>query len=75
MKIKEILKGCSIYPPNVVISLLINGEWMDIELWEYDDYDNFIATYGNSLVHYWVIENIDTDTYVLFSIKKLVTKG
>lgn len=72
MKIKELLKDCSIYPPNVVISLLINGEWMDIELWEYDDYDNFIAEYGNSLVHNWVIENIDTDTYVLFSIKKLV---
>lgn len=72
MKIKELLKGCSIYPPNVVIGLLNNGEWLEIELWEHDDFSNFIATYGNSLVHDWVIENIDTDTYVLFNIKKLV---
>lgn len=74
MKIKEILKDCTINPPHVVISLLFNKEWNDIELWGDGDYADFIEEYGNSDVYNWTIENIDTDTYVLFSIKKLVTK-
>lgn len=71
MRIKEILKDCLIIPPHVVISLLFNKKWNDIELWGDDDYADFIKEYGDHDVIYWIIENIDTDTYVFFSIKEV----
>jgi hypothetical protein len=72
MKIKELLKDCTINPPNVVICLLINKAWLEIEIWEYDDCFNFILEYGDRDVIHWSIDNIDGDTYIFFNIKKLV---
>lgn len=71
MKIKEILKDCSIIPPNVVICLLINKDWLEIELWENDDCFNFIVEYGDRDVIHWTIENIDSNTYIFFTIKEV----
>lgn len=71
MKIKELLKDCSIIPPNVVICLLINKDWLEIKLWGNDDCFNFIVEYGDRDVIHWTIENIDTDTYIFFSIKEV----
>lgn len=71
MKIKEILKNCTINPPNVVICLLINKDWLAINLLEDDDFTDFMKEYGDRDVIHWTIENIDTDTYVFFSIKEV----
>lgn len=69
MKIKEILKDCTINSPNVFIYLRNN---IDIELFGENDFSNLIDTYGNSLVHDWSICNLDGNTYVFFNVKKLV---
>lgn len=69
MKIKEILKDCTINSPNVFIYLRNN---IDIELFGENDFSNLIDTYGNSLVYDWSICNLDGNTYVFFNVKKLV---
>lgn len=69
MKIKEILKDCTINPPNVFIYLWNN---IDIELFGENDFSNLIDTYGNSIVNDWSICNLDGNTYVFFNVKKLV---
>lgn len=69
MKIKELLKKCTITPPNVVIYLSINKVEKEIELWDEDDFSNFIATYGQREVYYWAIDYIDGYTFVFFNVK------
>lgn len=69
MKIKEILKDCTINPPNVVIILFINKREIKTERWEENEFSNLIDTYGNSDVFNWTMEKIDDDTYVLFNVK------
>lgn len=73
MKIKELLKDCTINPPNVFITLWNNKVEINIELCEEDDFSNFISTYGDSEIHDWAINNFSA-TYVFFFVKKLVTK-
>lgn len=67
MRVKEILKDCTINPPHVVICLLINKDWLAINLLE----DDFMKEYGDRDVIHWTIENIDTDTYIFFSVKEV----
>lgn len=69
MKIKELLKGFTINPPNVVIILFINKGETKTERWEEDDFSNLIDTYGNCDVFNWTMEKIDDDTYVVFNVK------
>lgn len=69
MKIKELLKGFTINPPNVVIILFINKGETKTERWEENDFSNLIDTHGNSDVFNWTMENIDGDTYVVFNVK------
>lgn len=69
MKIKELLKGFTINPPNVVIILFINKGETKTERWEENDFSNLIDTHGNSDVFNWTMENIDGDTYVFFNVK------
>lgn len=69
MKIKELLKGFTINPPNVVIILFINKREIKIERWEENDFSDLIDTHGNSDVFNWTMENIDGDTYVVFNVK------
>ena len=66
MKIKEILKDCTINTPNVFIYIIINE---DIDLYKVDDLSILINNYGNSDVIHWSMENIDGDTYVFFNVK------
>lgn len=66
MKIKELLKDCSINPPNAFIYIIINE---DIDLYKVDDFSILINKYGNSDVIHWSIDNIDGDTYVFFNVK------
>lgn len=71
MKIKDLLKKCTISPPNVFITLWNNKVKIHIELHKEDDYYNFISTYGDSEIHDWAINNFIA-TYVFFNVKKLV---
>lgn len=69
MKIKELLKGFTINPPDVVITLFINKREIKTERWEEDEFSNLIDTHGNCDVFNWTMENIDGDTYVVFNVK------
>lgn len=71
MRIKELLKGFTINPPNVVITLFINKRWIKIERWEENDFSDLIDTHGNSDYFDWSMENVDGDIYVFFLVKKV----
>ena len=66
MRIKELLKNCTINTPNVFIYLRNN---IDIELFLENDFSNLIDTHGDILVHDWSICNLDGNTYVFFNVK------
>lgn len=66
MKIKELLKDCTINSPNVFIYIIINE---DIDLYKVDDLSILINNYGNSDVIHWSMENIDGGINVFFNVK------
>lgn len=72
MKIKELLKGFTINPPNVVITLFINKREIKTDRWEEDDFSNLIDTYGNSVVSEWTIEKTFSHSWMIFYLKNLV---
>ena len=80
MKIKTLLKNCTISYLYITLRYYVREfdepdlsmEQIDIELLHRDDFDNFIATYGNSLVDDWQIESSNGTHYMVFNLKKLV---
>lgn len=80
MKIKTLLKNCTVDYINIVLRYYVREfdepdytmEQIDIEIHSRDDFDNFIATYGNSVVYDWTIESVDGIPYMIFDLKKLV---
>lgn len=77
MKIKEILKNCTVdYIDIVLISYYKpisyhepNYRQIDIEIRNRKDFYNFIETYGNSEVFDWTIESVDGMPYMIFDLK------
>lgn len=80
MKLKTLLHRCTVDYINVVLRYYVREfdepdlsmEQIDIEIHSRDDFDNFIATYGNSVVDEWTIESVDGIPYMLFDLKNLV---
>lgn len=80
MKIKTLLKDCTVDYINIVLRYYVcefdepdyTMEQIDIEIYSRDDFDNFIATYGNSVLDEWTIESVDGIAYMIFDLKNLV---
>lgn len=80
MKIKTLLKNCTISYLHITLRYYVREfdepdytmEQIDIEIHSRDDFDNFIATYGNSVVDEWTMESVDGIPYMIFDLKKLV---
>ena len=50
----------------------LSMEQIDIDIFNSDAFDDFIKTYGNSVVDDWEIESADGSHYMVFNLKKLV---
>lgn len=80
MKLKTLLCRCSVDYINIVLRYYVREfdepdytmEQLDIEISNRKDFNDFIATYGNSTVEDWTIESFDGIAYMIFDLKKLV---
>lgn len=80
MKIKTLLKKCSISYLHIILRYYVSEfdepdlsiEQIDIEVFNRDDFDDFILKYGNSLVDDWEIESANETHYMVFNLRKLV---
>lgn len=81
MKIKTLLKNCTVDYINIVLRYYVQEfdepdlsmEQIDIDVFNRDAFDNFIKKYGDSIVEDWTIESFDGIAYMVFDLKKLVT--
>lgn len=76
MNLKGLLHSCNVYNIGIVLISYHEPDYtmeqIDIEIHSRDDFDNFIATYGNSVVDEWTMESADGIPYMIFDLKKLV---
>ena len=80
MRIKTLLKKCTVDHVNIVLRYYVSEfdepglsmEQIDIDIFNSDAFDDFIKTYGNSVVDDWEIESTDGTHYMIFNLKKLV---
>lgn len=80
MRIKTLLKNCAMSYLYITLRYYVREfeepdlsmEQIDIEVFNRDDFDNFINVYGNSVVNDWQIESANETHYMVFYLKKLV---
>ena len=52
--------------------MIIETKRLILREYTFDDFDDFILKYGNSLVDDWEIESANETHYMIFNLKKLV---
>lgn len=80
MRIKTLLKNCAISYLYITLRYYVREfdepdlsmEQIDIDVFNRDAFDDFIKTYGNSVVDDWEIESSDGSHYMVFNLKRLV---